>query len=83
MINYIGKCYQLRLINPSQLKHYFTAKDFADNIWTQKVEAGKVEIKGAIHELELKSNTSGVRECVILYTLAAKPEESLSRIEIT
>lgn len=49
-----GKRYQLRLTNPSQMKHYFTAKDFADSIWTQKVEAGKVEIKGAIHELELK-----------------------------
>ncbi|MEA5504185.1 cupredoxin domain-containing protein [Halotia wernerae UHCC 0503] len=49
-----GKRYQLHLTNPSQLKHYFTAKDFADGIWTQKVEAGKVEIKGAIHELELK-----------------------------
>jgi len=49
-----GKRYLLHLKNPSQLKHYFTAKDFADGIWTQKVEAGKVEIKGAIHELELK-----------------------------
>ncbi|AFY32287.1 blue (type 1) copper domain protein [Calothrix sp. PCC 7507] len=49
-----GKRYTLHLTNPSQLKHYFTAKDFADGIWTQKVEAGKVEIKGAIHELELK-----------------------------
>ncbi|GAB1540725.1 hypothetical protein NUACC21_33940 [Scytonema sp. NUACC21] len=49
-----GKRYKLRLTNPSTLKHYFTAKDFADAIWTQKVEAGKVEIKGAIHELELK-----------------------------
>ncbi|WP_017651454.1 cupredoxin domain-containing protein [Fortiea contorta] len=49
-----GKRYTLRLTNPSQLKHYFTAKDFADGIWTQKVQAGKVEIKGAIHELELK-----------------------------
>jgi uncharacterized cupredoxin-like copper-binding protein len=49
-----GKRYQLRLTNPSKLKHYFTAKDFADGIWTQKVQAGKVEIKGAIHELELK-----------------------------
>lgn len=46
--------YKLKLTNPSQQKHYFTAKDFADAIWTQKVEAGKVEIKGAIHELELK-----------------------------
>jgi uncharacterized cupredoxin-like copper-binding protein len=49
-----GKRYQLILENPSPQKHYFTAKDFADGIWTQKVEAGKVEIKGAIHELELK-----------------------------
>jgi uncharacterized cupredoxin-like copper-binding protein len=49
-----GKRYKLRLTNPSQLKHYFTAKDFADAIWTQKVEAGNVEIKGAIRELELK-----------------------------
>ncbi|MBD2489608.1 plastocyanin/azurin family copper-binding protein [Aulosira sp. FACHB-615] len=49
-----GKRYLLQLKNPSQLKHYFTAKDFADGIWTQKVEAGKVEIKGSIHELELK-----------------------------
>lgn len=49
-----GQRYLLHLSNPSQLKHYFTAKDFADGIWTQKVEAGKVEIKGAIHEIELK-----------------------------
>ncbi len=49
-----GKRYKLVLSNPSNVKHYFTAKDFADSIWSQKVEAGKVEIKGAIHELELK-----------------------------
>lgn len=49
-----GKRYKLTLDNPSNQKHYFTAKDFADTIWTQKVETGKVEIKGAIHELELK-----------------------------
>lgn len=49
-----GKRYQLVLTNPSPQKHYFTAKDFADAIWSQKVEAGKVEIKGAIHDLELK-----------------------------
>ena len=48
-----GKRYKLVLKNPSP-KHYFTAKNFADASWTQKVEAGKVEIKGAIHELELK-----------------------------
>ncbi|MBD1911593.1 MULTISPECIES: cupredoxin domain-containing protein [unclassified Leptolyngbya] len=49
-----GKRYRLTLDNPSSLKHYFTSKDFADGIWTQKVEAGNVEVKGAIHELELK-----------------------------
>jgi uncharacterized cupredoxin-like copper-binding protein len=49
-----GKRYKLVLTNPSAQKHYFTAKDFADSIWTQKVEAGKVEVKGTIHELELK-----------------------------
>ncbi|MBE9181744.1 cupredoxin domain-containing protein [Oculatella sp. LEGE 06141] len=49
-----GRRYKLILDNLSPEKHYFTAKDFADNIWTQKVEAGQVEVKGAIHELELK-----------------------------
>jgi len=49
-----GQRYKLVLDNPSDQKHYFTAKDFADAVWSQKVEAGKVEIKGAIHELELK-----------------------------
>ena len=50
----VGQKYQLVLTNPSPTKHYFTAKDFADASWTQKVEAGQVEVKGAIHELELK-----------------------------
>ncbi|AKG22425.1 plastocyanin/azurin family copper-binding protein [Calothrix sp. 336/3] len=49
-----GKRYTLQLNNPSSLKHYFTAKDFTDGIWTQKIEAGKVEVKGAIHDVELK-----------------------------
>ncbi|HIK45458.1 MAG TPA: biphenyl 2,3-dioxygenase [Leptolyngbyaceae cyanobacterium M65_K2018_010] len=49
-----GQRYQLVLDNPSPQKHYFTAKDFADALWSQKVEAGGVEVKGAIHELELK-----------------------------
>jgi uncharacterized cupredoxin-like copper-binding protein len=52
-----GKRYKLHLVNPSPQKHYFTAKDFADAIWSQKVDAGQVEIKGAIHELELRSHT--------------------------
>jgi uncharacterized cupredoxin-like copper-binding protein len=46
--------YKLILDNPSAQKHYFTAKDFADGIWSQKVDAGNVEIKGAIHELEIR-----------------------------
>lgn len=52
-----GKRYKLILENSSPQKHYFTAKDFADAIWSQKVDAGNVEIKGAIHELELRPNT--------------------------
>lgn len=52
-----GKRYKLHLVNPSPEKHYFTAKDFADNVWTQKVDAGGVEVKGAVHELELRSQT--------------------------
>lgn len=50
----VGKPYKLLLDNPSPEKHYFTSKDFADASWTRKVQAGKVEVKGAIHELELK-----------------------------
>jgi len=59
-----GKRYKLLLNNPSPQKHYFTAKDFADAIWTQKVEAGKVEVKGAIHEVEIK--TSAEAEWVLI-----------------
>lgn len=55
-----GQPYKLILQNPSQQKHYFTAKDFADIIWTQKVEAGNVEVKGAIHELELKPGATAI-----------------------
>jgi len=53
-----GKRYKLVLSNPSGMKHYFTSKDFADAIWTQNVVAGNVEIKGNIHELELRPNTT-------------------------
>lgn len=49
-----GTPYKLLLDNPSSTKHYFTSKDFADASWTRKVQAGKVEVKGAIHKLELK-----------------------------
>ncbi|HIK33187.1 MAG TPA: cupredoxin domain-containing protein [Oscillatoriales cyanobacterium M59_W2019_021] len=49
-----GQTYKLLLENPSPEKHYFTSKDFADASWTRKVEAGNVEVKGDIRELELK-----------------------------
>ena len=50
-----GKRYQLHLENHSPTKHYFTAKDFADGIWSQKVDTGGVEVKGAIHDIEVRS----------------------------
>jgi uncharacterized cupredoxin-like copper-binding protein len=53
-----GKRYKLLLSNSSPQKHYFTAREFASNSWTQKVDAGNVEIKGAIQELELRPSTS-------------------------
>lgn len=49
--------YKILLSNPSPQKHYFTALEFANKSWTQKVEAGNVEIKGAIQELELRPST--------------------------
>ncbi len=53
-----GRKYKLLLSNPSDQKHYFTAKDFAGSSWTQKVDAGNVEIKGAIQELELRPGST-------------------------
>lgn len=53
-----GNRYKLVLQNASPEKHYFTAKDFADAIWSQKVDAGNVEVKGAIHELELRPGST-------------------------
>jgi uncharacterized cupredoxin-like copper-binding protein len=53
-----GKKYKLLLSNSSPQKHYFTAREFASNSWTQKVDAGNVEIKGAIQELELRPSTT-------------------------
>jgi uncharacterized cupredoxin-like copper-binding protein len=50
--------YKLLLSNPSPQKHYFTALEFANRSWTQKVDAGNVEIKGAIQELELRPHTN-------------------------
>ncbi|WP_457489783.1 plastocyanin/azurin family copper-binding protein [Thermostichus sp. MS-CIW-41] len=53
-----GSLYRLCLSNPSQLKHYFSAKDFADAVWTRKLDVAGVEIKGQIRELELKLGAS-------------------------
>lgn len=49
-----GKLYSLVLENPSPVKHYFTAKDFADAIWTRKVEVAGAEVKGHVNNVELK-----------------------------
>jgi uncharacterized cupredoxin-like copper-binding protein len=55
-----GKKYKLLLSNSSPQKHYFTAREFASSSWTQKVDAGNIEIKGAIQELELRPSTNAV-----------------------
>lgn len=49
-----GNRYNLVLTNPSPQKHYFSSKDFADASWIQAVETDKIEVKGAIHEVELQ-----------------------------
>lgn len=57
-----GKLYRLVLHNPSNSKHYFTSLDFANSVWTRKVQvmdgvgpdASQIgEIKGAIREIEV------------------------------
>lgn len=53
-----GKLYTMVLHNPSSQKHYFTAKDFTDAIWTRKAEFAGVEIKGQIRDIELKPDAS-------------------------
>ena len=53
-----GEKYRFRLSNSSPQKHYFTAKEFASSSWTQKVDAGNVEIKGTVRELELRPGST-------------------------
>ena len=53
-----GKLYKLKLKNLSDSKHYFTSKDFADSIFTRKIQVNKdlekiAEIKGNIYEVEI------------------------------
>ncbi len=53
-----GKLYKLILVNPSNIKHYFTSKKFASKVYTRKVQVMQngermAEIKGIIHEIEV------------------------------
>ncbi|KXZ46152.1 hypothetical protein GPECTOR_46g221 [Gonium pectorale] len=55
-----GRITKLKLSNPSEQTHYFTALEFATKIYTIQLLAGEpaVEVKGAISELELKGGAS-------------------------
>ena len=58
-----GKLYKLKLKNLSDSKHYFTSKEFADSIFTRKIQVNKnkekiAEIKGDILEVEIFPNNS-------------------------
>ena len=58
-----GKLYNLKLINLSDSKHYFTSKDFVDSIFTRKIQVNKdlekiAEIKGNIYEVEIFPNNT-------------------------
>ena len=48
-----GKLYKLALENPSADKHYFTAINFANAVWTRKVQTADMEVKGVITEVEI------------------------------
>jgi uncharacterized cupredoxin-like copper-binding protein len=52
------RTYQLHLNNPSSLKHYFSAPDFAAAAWTRKVDTGGVEVKGTVREIEIRPGAS-------------------------
>ena len=58
-----GKLYKLKLKNLSDSKHYFTSKEFAESIFTRKIQVNKdlekiAEIKGNIHEVEIFPNNT-------------------------
>ena len=58
-----GKLYKLKLKNQSDSKHYFTSKEFADSIFTRKIQVNKdlekiAEIKGNISEIEIFPNNT-------------------------
>ena len=58
-----GKLYKLKLKNLSDSKHYFTSNEFADSIFTRKIQISKnlekiAEIKGNISEVEIFPNNT-------------------------
>lgn len=53
-----GKLYKLKLTNVSDSKHYFSSNQFANSIFTRKIQVIKngnkiAEIKGQINEVEI------------------------------
>lgn len=54
-----GKLYRLRLTNPSPSPHYFSSPNFAEAVFTRKVEVRDAkgeriaEIKGPVREIEV------------------------------
>jgi uncharacterized cupredoxin-like copper-binding protein len=48
-----GQVTKLTLTNPSQVEHYFSAREFASKVFTIAVESKGVEVKGAVTEVRL------------------------------
>ncbi len=54
-----GKLYQLRLMNPSGVAHYFSSEKLAAAVYTRKVQVNgadgkpRAEIKGYVREIEV------------------------------
>ena len=53
-----GKLYKLKLINKTDVKHYFTSNSFSNSIFTRKIQVLSknkkiAEIKGKISEVEV------------------------------
>lgn len=46
-----GQVTKLKLTNPSQVEHYFSAREFASKVFTIAVESNGVEVKGAVTEV--------------------------------
>ena len=46
-----GQVTKLKLTNPSQVEHYFSAREFASKVFTIAVESNGLEVKGAVTEV--------------------------------